>query len=942
MCRRWSLYLALLAGCGPGATSGRDAGTDDGGIDTRDAARSDGDAAIETPALHVAPNGRDDWSGSIAEPAADGSDGPLATLTGARDRLRALRAESTRAPARVLIHEGDYPLRAAFVLEAQDSGEPDAPVVWQNAPGEHPRLSGGELLSGFTAEGGVWSLSRPEWREGAEGAWSFSQLYVNGRRSMRARAPNRAAYSETTSHAGYFQRLAARPEDDPQSMLRLEPAAMSILAALSPAELRDVELGTFDHWMAPRNYIESIDPSSGLVVLGGRFPWAPMTPPDVSRVELLNVANALDAPGEHYLDRSTGTLRYIPFPGEDPARAEVIAPRSDTPELIHLRGSREAPVHHIVIRGLVLEHSPFTLRRTWIDDAKFTGGMNDSQGIFSAPAALTIEHGRDITLDGVEIRRTGAHAIWVRGTSSERVTVHNSYFHDLGASGVTILEFDPEVAYELDRTNVGATIPIGGHHVVEDNVIHEGGRELYAANGVNVAMSANNIVRRNDIADFPWDGIQFALFRVNCVAPVRDDDSVHDNLVQQNRVHRIGLDLMSDLAGIYFFSGPQRGTIVSGNEVSIVRHHHVGWTPAGYIGAGIYLDGGSHGVTVENNVVFDTESVGLWMNAGRERVVRNNVFANVDEGGWGALPHECVNYPEAITRVENNVFVYRRGGGTYGSGWSPAEIDARRNSYWQSSGREVRFVDVWASITRTFAEWLALGMDEGSVATNPLFRAPEAHDYAPTADLSAIGFTPFELEAGVRESSTFAELADRYDGAVDFGGMYGEGPTSYGNPAYGGIAACPPGYTDSRVLGTGGVDYALGFCHRPLDPDRPPLLDFGGMFGTAEGAPTVNPLTGSSSCPNGYTATQVYGADGVDWALYLCHRAHVEGASPLLAGMYGGYYDAELGSTYWPNPASHNLASCPSESTPHTVLGTIGVDYPLVYCLVDDTLEITE
>ncbi len=40
--------------------------------------------------LHVAPGGDDHWSGKLARP--DGSsDGPLASLRGARDRVRALR-----------------------------------------------------------------------------------------------------------------------------------------------------------------------------------------------------------------------------------------------------------------------------------------------------------------------------------------------------------------------------------------------------------------------------------------------------------------------------------------------------------------------------------------------------------------------------------------------------------------------------------------------------------------------------------------------------------------------------------------------------------------------------------------------------------------------------------------------------------------------------------
>ena len=38
--------------------------------------------------IHVSPNGKDEWSGNLSQPRADGSDGPLATLARARDIIR--------------------------------------------------------------------------------------------------------------------------------------------------------------------------------------------------------------------------------------------------------------------------------------------------------------------------------------------------------------------------------------------------------------------------------------------------------------------------------------------------------------------------------------------------------------------------------------------------------------------------------------------------------------------------------------------------------------------------------------------------------------------------------------------------------------------------------------------------------------------------------------
>jgi hypothetical protein len=43
--------------------------------------------------IHVAPGGDDHWSGALTRPNAARTDGPLATLEGARDRIRTLRHE---------------------------------------------------------------------------------------------------------------------------------------------------------------------------------------------------------------------------------------------------------------------------------------------------------------------------------------------------------------------------------------------------------------------------------------------------------------------------------------------------------------------------------------------------------------------------------------------------------------------------------------------------------------------------------------------------------------------------------------------------------------------------------------------------------------------------------------------------------------------------------
>src|ERR1017187_7813183 len=63
--------------------------------------------------LHVAPDGNDAWSGQLARPTPAQTDGPLASLSGARDAVRRLKERGPHdAPVRVQFATGTYSLTA--------------------------------------------------------------------------------------------------------------------------------------------------------------------------------------------------------------------------------------------------------------------------------------------------------------------------------------------------------------------------------------------------------------------------------------------------------------------------------------------------------------------------------------------------------------------------------------------------------------------------------------------------------------------------------------------------------------------------------------------------------------------------------------------------------------------------------------------------------------
>ena len=58
--------------------------------------------------FYVSTSGSDRWSGTLAAPNAEGSDGPFATLSRARDAVRELKAQQPSKDMVVFIREGFY------------------------------------------------------------------------------------------------------------------------------------------------------------------------------------------------------------------------------------------------------------------------------------------------------------------------------------------------------------------------------------------------------------------------------------------------------------------------------------------------------------------------------------------------------------------------------------------------------------------------------------------------------------------------------------------------------------------------------------------------------------------------------------------------------------------------------------------------------------------
>ena len=88
----------------------------------------------------------------------------------------------------VLIRQGFYELSEPLVFGPEDSGSEQFAITYAAQAGENVILSGGKKINGWKhGEGEIWMAAVPRV---AEGKWYFRNLFVDGKRAVRARSPN--------------------------------------------------------------------------------------------------------------------------------------------------------------------------------------------------------------------------------------------------------------------------------------------------------------------------------------------------------------------------------------------------------------------------------------------------------------------------------------------------------------------------------------------------------------------------------------------------------------------------------------------------------------------------------------------------------------------------------------------------------------------------------
>lgn len=516
------------------------------------------------PDLYVSPDGGDDAPGTRER--------PLAGLSGARDRVRAMIEDGLDSDVVVRLRGGVYRLSEPVTFGPRDSGTAEYSITYAAAPGEEVVVSGGSPVTG--------------WRRGEDGVWiarvkkgrHFHQLYVNGRRAIRARTPNR-----DDRPSRWQLRDAVLSEDLSTYTLTLKPGTLKDWA--KPGE---VEVMVSGNWAINRKRLQAVRPQEGVAVLApphtSGLPW---NAPRAGRwCYFENAREMLDRPGEWHLDRAAGLLSYMPREGEDMREARVIAPVAD--RLIRIQGTPQEPVRNLYFRGISFRHTGWTLPEggyRGVQACHFgsAGGGSSGSRWLRLPGAVRLDHARGCSFEDCELAHLGACGIELV-TRCRDNTVRGCHVFDVAGNGIMI--GGPTAEENVPRGNT-----------VSRCRVHHCGARYHGGVGIWVGIAARTTVARNHVREMPYTGVSVGWQWNPQPTPCRE------NTVARNHIHEV----MKQLAdgGCIYTLGLQPGTVIRGNHLHGVRR---GPFAQGAPNNGMFIDQGSKGYLFERNVVYDTSA----------------------------------------------------------------------------------------------------------------------------------------------------------------------------------------------------------------------------------------------------------------------------------------------------------------------------------------------
>ena len=665
--------------------------------------------------------GNDGWSGGLAEPNSDATNGPLASLDGARRAVRAidkrgldkvtvlLRDGASRVrlaqlgglprqadadgggPSGRQFRDGVYRLSEPVEFGPDDSGSERTEIAYQNYPGEHPVISGGVRVLNWRHVGGNrWQTTLPPSTQ------NFENLFYNGERGLRPRlggylgpylriwdtvhdasgGTNCPANDENSKCFDRFE-YNADPAAPYNSGLQPETWGNLVPAPGKPCnqdvKLKDqplwgdIEILVFEQFSTSKLRVSCVDTAAHIVYMTG--PTAVPGPNNAheagfitgNRFIVENVKNALTEPGQWFLDRSASpwTLTYLARDRENPNVDEVIIPQASQLVVAH-------DIRHLTLRGLTFEHDNYVLA---------IAGHVSTELEPDLTSAISLQNSRDVTVDGVVVRHTAGGGLdfisCLQKQDQQGNTVSPAWCRTFDLDAVTARNVIVNSAFydlgahgvrigENNNADLDALTNdanVPQFFLVANNVVSGYGRVIPASFGIGQGFGHDNVYVHNDVYDGYHCAISISEGGGDNFVPNGNGNA--DNTIAFNHVHDLLQGIMNDGGSIRIEAGNVTHT-APGNRILNNKIHDTSDASA--------LDTPDialHGVNVRIGYGGD----GIYMDNATGLVdVENNLVYRVSDNAIYS-PHGPQNSSPTApwglgqsNLIKNNILAYARGG----------------------------------------------------------------------------------------------------------------------------------------------------------------------------------------------------------------------------------------------------------------------------------------
>lgn len=591
-----------------------------------------GTAVAATQAtFYVSPSGSDSNKGT--------KDAPFKTITQAQKAVRAINGSMT-GDIEVILREGTYVLPATIGFDERDGGKDGHYVRYKAADGEKPLITGGMGITGWTIHdeaNNIWKA------EGVEGR--FRQLYVNNRKAVRACFPNVIDADE--KGAGGFDHDFVRLTKVDSTGRAFDVSADYIK---NIKNIEDVEIHLMIAWSENILRLEKAQVNGGTAKLIPKDPERtklfhrayPMlgeafasNPPKQQVFYLENSYDLIDAPGEWFLDEKEHVLYYKPRSGESMATAHVVAPRLNT--LFSVLGKdTKNKVGYMSFEGLTFAHSNYTRpsEEGFLDlqAANFNVDVLPDPGrgnweklnsnkylLWRPDAAFRVENAHHFLVQGNVFSQIAATGLdFVSGTNDDMI--QGNAFFEIGAAGIMLGKFYQDSTTEIHIAyNPSDKDEISTRDTVKNNLITNVTNEHQGAVGIGAGYPRYVVIEHNEVSYTYYSGISIGF------GWTKDQTAMTNNHVNWNEIHHIAR-LLCDSGPIYTLSNQGTGSEIQHNYI-----HDNGTSKwADYWNVPIYLDEGSSGFTVKENV-FKNSPAGVGQNqAGQNTLQQSNNYYSDD------------------------------------------------------------------------------------------------------------------------------------------------------------------------------------------------------------------------------------------------------------------------------------------------------------------------